>query len=321
MLTREGSDGVSRRRGSGAEPEPGMARIAPLLRAPAHLSRRAARPSVGTVGGAMNDQNELILVGPTQDWRTVMHRFTIAIVLVLSCTFGQNAWAQQGEEPIDEFDQAQSAQPGEAGYSSDDYFNGEEPTPEQFEGFESVIINDVANYWITQFDSWGETFEALTYYLVDAGESVSSSCGGATAGDDQESAAFNSAFYCPADSAIFLSTPWMMREMYYAYGDMAVAMVLAHEVAHHVQFQLGITKAGYGSSPGHELQADCLSGTWANSAWYDGLLDESDVDEAINAMEKIEDASRNTHGTRQEREDWFYTGYNDGRPSTCQPPA
>lgn len=124
-----------------------------------------------------------------------------------------------------------------------------------------------------------------------------------------------------------------------ARGDFAAAYVIAHEVAHHVQNELGILgqvnerRQVVGETQANaltvrlELQADCLSGVWARSV--DGLLEPGDLEEALNAARMIGDdhlqerAGRVpqphtfTHGTSEQRSRWFATGYKTGDIQSC----
>ncbi|MFD1159629.1 KPN_02809 family neutral zinc metallopeptidase [Roseovarius aestuarii] len=148
-------------------------------------------------------------------------------------------------------------------------------------------------------------------------------------------------FYCPADRKAYLDTEFfstLSRQMG-AKGDFAAAYVIAHEVAHHVQNELGILpevnqrRQAVSETQANaltvrlELQADCLSGVWARSV--DGMLEPGDLEEALNAARKIGDdylqkrAGRVpqphtfTHGTSEQRSRWFATGYQTGDPGQC----
>ena len=148
-------------------------------------------------------------------------------------------------------------------------------------------------------------------------------------------------FYCPADEKAYLDTDFFatLSRQLGARGDFAAAYVIAHEVAHHVQNELGIlgqvnerrqavsTTQANALTVRLELQADCLSGVWARSV--DGLLEPGDIEEALNAARMIGDdhlqkrAGRVpqphtfTHGTSEQRSRWFATGYQSGDISTC----
>lgn len=148
-------------------------------------------------------------------------------------------------------------------------------------------------------------------------------------------------FYCPADRKAYLDTDFFatMSRQLGARGDFAAAYVIAHEVAHHVQNELGILgqvnerRQAVGEAQANaltvrlELQADCLSGVWARSV--DGLLQPGDLEEALNAARTIGDdhlqkrAGRVpqphtfTHGTSEQRSRWFATGYQSGDLRSC----
>ena len=151
-------------------------------------------------------------------------------------------------------------------------------------------------------------------------------------------------FYCPADSRIYLDTDFFVtldRELG-AGGDFAAAYVIAHEVGHHIQNELGIlgqvaqARRGAGQAEGNalqvrvELQADCLAGIWSREIGdrY-GALERGDLDEALNAAERIGDDTLQreagrvvrpdsfTHGTSAQRARWFGAGYDSGRVESC----
>ncbi|SNR25057.1 KPN_02809 family neutral zinc metallopeptidase [Puniceibacterium sediminis] len=148
-------------------------------------------------------------------------------------------------------------------------------------------------------------------------------------------------FYCPADNKAYLDTDFFatLAQELGAQGDFAAAYVIAHEVAHHVQDELGILgevnrlrqsaseRDANALTVRLELQADCLSGVWAQSV--NGILEPGDLDEALNAAKRIGDdylqkrAGRVpqphtfTHGTSKQRSSWFAKGYNSGQIDTC----
>ena len=151
-------------------------------------------------------------------------------------------------------------------------------------------------------------------------------------------------FYCPLDQKIYLDTDFFttLSRKLGAGGDFAQAYVVAHEVAHHVQDELGIlakttemrkrvSKVQSNEiSVRIELQADCFSGIWARNAERQlGTLERGDIAEAINAARQIGDDTlqRNagqrpmphtfTHGTSEQRQRWFTTGYQTGKMAAC----
>lgn len=148
-------------------------------------------------------------------------------------------------------------------------------------------------------------------------------------------------FYCPADHKAYLDTQFFstLSQRMGARGDFAAAYVVAHEVAHHVQNELGILgkvdAARRQSSKVEanaltvrlELQADCFSGVWARSV--QGLMERGDLEEALNAARMIGDDHLQrqsgripqphtfTHGTSEQRQRWFARGYDSGRINEC----
>jgi hypothetical protein len=151
-------------------------------------------------------------------------------------------------------------------------------------------------------------------------------------------------FFCPADRKVYLDTEFFttLSRKLGAKGDFAAAYVVAHEVAHHVQNELGIlpkaNKARQSMNKTDsnrvsvmiELQADCYSGVWAQYAESSlGVIEGGDIREAVNAARQIGDDTlqRNagsrpmphtfTHGTSEQRQKWFSRGYQSGRMDQC----
>lgn len=148
-------------------------------------------------------------------------------------------------------------------------------------------------------------------------------------------------FYCLADEKAYLDTDFFatLSRQLGANGDFAAAYVIAHEVAHHVQNELGILgqvntarqqvsqERANALTVRLELQADCLSGVWAREV--NGLLEPGDIEEALNAARMIGDdhlqkrAGRVpqphtfTHGTSDQRARWFARGYKSGKIDSC----
>ena len=148
-------------------------------------------------------------------------------------------------------------------------------------------------------------------------------------------------FYCPADRKAYLDTAFFttMRTQLGAGGDFAAAYVIAHEVAHHIQNELGIlakvhqarrtatTAEANALTVRSELMADCLSGIWARNVGQ--LMERGDLQEALNAARMIGDdhlqrqAGRVpqphtfTHGTSEQRARWFQRGYDTGSMGDC----
>jgi len=132
---------------------------------------------------------------------------------------------------------------------------------------------------------------------------------------------YDGPYYSSDDYGINYSADW---EMGIDYGDGAIAAVMAHEVGHHVQELAGILdmKAGGQLYTVHtELQADCLAGVYMADAYWDGMLDNNDYQQARNWMynagdgRPVDDAWH--HGSGQQRLDWFDYGWDTEDPTKC----
>jgi uncharacterized protein len=148
-------------------------------------------------------------------------------------------------------------------------------------------------------------------------------------------------FYCPADQRVYLDLGfWDELRRYGASGDFAQAYVVAHEIGHHVQNVLGIERevralqrqnprAQNQLSVMTELQADCFAGVWAHSTADRQIIDQSDVKSGLDAAaavgdDRLQKMARGyvspesfTHGSSQQRVDWFNRGLKSGDPSQC----
>ena len=201
--------------------------------------------------------------------------------------------------------------------------------------FASVTLADTEKVWGTIFTTQlGRTYHPTTMVLFSG--ATPSACGTANAATGP--------FYCPGDKKVYLDTAFFttLSRQLGAGGDFASAYVVAHEVGHHVQDELGILgKADAARSQSSEtranaisvrleLQADCFAGVWARAAQDKlGVLEPGDIAEAMNAASKIGDDTlqRNagrtpmpdsfTHGTSAQRQRWFNAGYQNGKVDAC----
>jgi predicted metalloprotease len=203
--------------------------------------------------------------------------------------------------------------------------------PENDEGkeFVAVVLKDTEDIWGALFQQAGRTYEPARLVLFR--DAVESGCGiaGSASGP----------FYCPADRNVYIDLSFYdeLRERYGAPGDFAQAYVIAHEIGHHVQNQLGITEKvasmrGRVSADEYnrlsvrlELQADFFAGVWAHHAERaKRILESGDVEEALNAASAIGDDRLQreatgtvtpdsfTHGTSAQRVRWFRRGFETG---------
>ncbi|WP_371227834.1 neutral zinc metallopeptidase [Roseovarius sp. 2305UL8-3] len=198
--------------------------------------------------------------------------------------------------------------------------------------FSSRVLATTEEVWTKVFDEQlGRPYQPPVLVLYSG--ITQSPCGGASGATGP--------FYCPADRKAYLDTDFFatMSRQLGAKGDFAAAYVIAHEVAHHVQNELGIlpqvNQARQQASQVEanqltvrlELQADCLSGVWARAVG--GLLEPGDLEEALNAARQIGDDTLQrragqvpqphtfTHGTSEQRQRWFATGYQSGDANSC----
>ncbi|MDU8927651.1 neutral zinc metallopeptidase [Alisedimentitalea sp. MJ-SS2] len=206
------------------------------------------------------------------------------------------------------------------------------PEEERAAEFSSRVLTTTEEVWTQTFPSaFGRDYTPPILVLYSG--ITQSPCGGASGATGP--------FYCPADKKAYLDTDFFatMARQLGAKGDFAAAYVIAHEVAHHVQNELGIipkvnaqrqrasqTEAN-ALTVRLELQADCLSGVWARAVG--GLLEPGDIEEALNAARQIGDDTLQrragrvpqphtfTHGTSAQRQRWFTTGYDSGDPNSC----
>ncbi len=201
--------------------------------------------------------------------------------------------------------------------------------------FVSVTLADTEEVWARVFqDQVGQAYRPTVLVLYKG--VTQSPCGGASGATGP--------FYCPGDKKIYLDTEFFatLEQRLGAQGDFAAAYVVAHEVGHHVQDELGIlgqaneVRQQVSEAESNEisvrveLQADCFSGIWARlAAEQFGTLEEGDVQEAVNAARQIGDDTLQrsagqrpmphtfTHGTSEQRSRWFVTGYKTGSMDQC----
>ena len=201
--------------------------------------------------------------------------------------------------------------------------------------FMSVVLADTEEVWGRVLpEQAGVQYKDPTLVLFSG--AVQSACGGASAAMGP--------FYCPGDQKLYLDTNFfrVMEQKMGASGDFAAAYVVAHEVAHHVQNQLGIlgkvTQLRQQSSQSDsnylsvltELQADCFAGIWARQASDQfGSIDQGDLNEAMNAAAAVGDdviqqsAGRTpmpdsfTHGSAEQRQEWLAKGFKSGELEAC----
>jgi predicted metalloprotease len=197
--------------------------------------------------------------------------------------------------------------------------------------FASKVLADTEDTWQAIFQrETGRSYPPPTLVLFS--DAVDSACG-------MNSAAVGP-FYCPADQKVYIDLAFYrdLEQRFGAPGDFAQAYVIAHEVGHHVQNVTGVfeqvrrrstAQTANDLSVRQELQADCYAGVWGHYAAQKQLLDPGDLEEGLNAAAAIGDDRIQrrtqgrvtpeswTHGSSQQRVEWFKRGMESGRPDAC----
>lgn len=209
-----------------------------------------------------------------------------------------------------------------------------DPAQAELADFVSVVLADTEDTWKALFQAQGRRYQEPKLVLFS--DSVQSACGFAEAAMGP--------FYCPPDQKVYIDLSFYhdLKQRHQAPGDFAQAYVIAHEVGHHVQNLLGISKRVQQTrqqlsaaesnrlSVRQELQADCFAGLWAHHADRSRqILEAGDIEEALNAASSIGDDRLQkqgrgyitpesfTHGTSAQRVRWFRRGLESGDMQQC----
>lgn len=203
----------------------------------------------------------------------------------------------------------------------------------QLSQFASVVLAETEDTWGNYFRRAGSAYSPTKLVLYRGATRTACGTGQAVMGP----------FYCPADQKVYLDLSFYddMRRKLRANGDFAFAYVIAHEVGHHVQNLMGITRQTQAMQQRAsrqeanqisvlvELQADCFAGVWAHDIQNKQLLDAGDVEEAFTAAEAVGDDRLQqqsggriipdsfTHGSSAQRLAWFRRGLQSGDPNQC----
>jgi predicted metalloprotease len=204
-----------------------------------------------------------------------------------------------------------------------DAINPEDDPNATLAEFSRAVYGDADAMWRDLFTRAGREYNAPTLVLFRQG--TQSACGGASAAVGPH--------YCPADRKVYLDLSFFgeLRDRFGASGDFAHAYVIAHEVAHHVQNELGIMDRVENREDAIrlELQADCLAGVWGSTVAQRGLLDPRDTQEALEAAaavgdDRIQQRTQGrvtpenwTHGSSEMRMKWFIRGMENGDAEAC----
>jgi predicted metalloprotease len=203
------------------------------------------------------------------------------------------------------------------------------PEEEALKKFVGIVLAGTEDVWTKIFQESKMTYKRPALVLFS--DQIQSACGYASGASGP--------FYCPGDQKVYIDLAFFdeLKTRFGAYGDFAIAYVVAHEIGHHVQNQLGILsdvnnqRASMSEVNANkilvrlELQADFLAGMWAH---YDqqmfNSVESGDIEEAMNAASSVGDdvlqkryqgrviPDAFTHGTAAQRKEWFRKGYTSG---------
>jgi len=226
-----------------------------------------------------------------------------------------------GGDPSEVVDTLQNT-PAQSGTTT---FTAEEEAMAQFV---SVVLKDTETIWGKIFEQSGTLYRQPGLVLYSG--QVQSACGYASAASGP--------FYCPGDEKVYIDLSFcdQLKTNFGAYGDFAIAYVIAHEIGHHVQNLMGILdevnsqRSRLSETRANqllvrlELQADFLSGMWAHYEQQLDYLETGDIEEAMNAAASVGDdvlqkkyegrvyPDSFTHGSAVQRREWFRKGYQTG---------
>jgi uncharacterized protein len=233
------------------------------------------------------------------------------------------------------FDVGRSFQPGQQAPGAVPGDEGIPPAQDpqrRLKDFSVYVFTNVQRAWEKSFAAEGKPYRHAQLVLYSG--AVSTGCGSASSAVGP--------FYCPADGRVYLDLSFYneLSDQLHAAGDFAWAYVIAHEMGHHVQDELGTSDEverqrrqnpdqANALSVRLELQADCYAGIWASTVFASGDLQPGDLNEAVRASGAVGDdrlqrqatGSVNpdtfTHGTSEQRTKWLQTGYRSGDPGAC----
>jgi len=226
--------------------------------------------------------------------------------------------------------------PGGGGQISDNsggQGSGTAPANDEMKQFVATVLAETEDTWTGIFKSQGLTYEDPKLVLFSG--QIRSACGFASSAAGP--------FYCPGDHKVYLDMTFFQQldQQFGASGEFARAYVIAHEVGHHVQNLTGIMskfnqmRQGMSEADANqlsvriELQADCFAGVWAHYTAQKGILEQGDIESALNAAKQIGDDTLQkkmqgyvvpesfNHGTSQQRQTWLARGYKSGKLSDC----
>lgn len=284
-------------------------RINPRGRSRDLEDRRGASGGGMQMGGGMGGGGKMGLGG-------------LVVLLILSVVFKQDLFSALG------------AGGGQAGYEAP--AAGAAPVQDASEEpmvlFMSAVLDSVQSYWGRALPAMGTQYQRAQLVLFRNATPTACGYGESAAGP----------FYCPGDGKVYIDLSFFeeLKSRFGAPGDFAQAYVLAHEVGHHVQNILGMSDRVHRAQQQNprtanqlsvrlELQADCYAGVWGHLAAQQGILEPGDVEEGLGAAAAVGDDRLQrqatgrvspeswTHGSSEQRMQWFQRGLQSGRAEDC----
>jgi predicted metalloprotease len=206
------------------------------------------------------------------------------------------------------------------------------PEEEKEVQFVSFVLDTAQATWARLFQERGRNYTHARMVLFR--DAIQSACGFAQTATGP--------FYCPGDQKVYIDLGFFdeLKNRFGAPGDFAQAYVIAHELGHHVQRLLGTeeqVRAAQERSPDAanelsvrlELQADCYAGVWGHETQRENILEPGDLDEGLQAAASVGDdriqkmsgqavsPESFTHGSSEQRVNWFRRGLQSGRLEDC----
>ncbi len=256
------------------------------------------------------------------------------VIIGVVCLIG---WGVFGINPLQLFGQLTGSGDIGAGQVVSDSSQNSAPASsganDEMKQFVATVLAETEDTWTGIFKANGMTYEDPKLVLFTG--QIRSACGFATAAAGP--------FYCPGDHKVYLDMAFFqqLQQQFGASGEFARAYVIAHEVGNHVQNLTGILpkfnqmRQGMSEVDANkmsvkvELQADCFAGVWAHYTAQKGILEQGDIESALNAAKQIGDDTLQkkmqgyvvpesfNHGTSQQRQTWLARGYKSGKISDC----
>jgi hypothetical protein len=248
----------------------------------------------------------------------------VVVLGVLSLVFGRNLFRDFGVDPT-----AALQAPSAAASADPRARAARDSVEEPMVRFVSFVLDSTQSYWQRQL---GPRYPEAKLVLYRGATQTACGVGQSQSGP----------FYCPADQKVYIDLDFFdeLKNRFGAPGDFAQAYVLAHEIGHHIQNVTGTERQvrqmqqerpdlANQLSVRMELQADCYAGVWGHDAALQHIIEPGDLEEGLAAAAAVGDDRLQkqtsgrvqpeafTHGTSQQRMQWFKRGFDSGDPKAC----